>query len=506
MIHRMFMRRAIVALLAASWVAPAKADDTASMLQNLQQQVQVLHQKMVEKDQQIHQLQQKVQTLENPEKAAASREARQDALDAALADIEADQARRAPAAGGAIASVPLGGGSTFKLIDISLDTLFAIGSSTERDQSLQNLQGGAHDPRKRGFTLQQVELSMIGAIDPYLTGEAHIIYAVDPLEGETIVELEEAFATTTSLPWGLQVEVGFFFTEFGRINPVHPHAWDWLDQPVINTRVFGGDGMRQAGVRLGWLTPLPWFSEAHFGVQNANGETMASFIANEEVFEERAIGGRPFTEPEVRSLEDLVYLARWVNAWDLNEQWSLALGGSALYGPNATGGDGETWVYGADLLVKWVPRQNQRGWPFLLWQSEFIRRDYDAAAAVHVGPDGADGTLDDVLLPSDTLGDWGFYTQLLYGFTPGWAAGLRYEYATASGDSVDETGAFVSHNDDPFRDDRHRISPLIIWQPSHFSRVRLQYNYDQAAHLNHEAHSVWFGVEFLFGAHPAHNY
>ena len=65
----------------------------------------------------------------------------------------------------------------------------------------------------------------------------------------------------------------------------------------------------------------------------------------------------------------------------------------------------------------------------------------------------------------------------------------------------------TSRNNDPFRDDRHRVSPLLLWQPTEFSRFRLQYNYDLASHLTgNEAHSLWLGVEFLFGAHPAHSY
>ncbi|HLB05195.1 MAG TPA: hypothetical protein VJL62_00595, partial [Thermodesulfobacteriota bacterium] len=102
-------------------------------------------------------------------------------------------------------------------------------------------------------------------------------------------------------------------------------------------------------------------------------------------------------------------------------------------------------------------------------------------------------------LKKETLRDWGLYTQLLYGFHPGWAAGLRYEYATGSGDSVG------GRDSDPFRDDRMRVSPLLSWMPSEFSRIRTQYNYDRADHLDDkEAHSVWLGIEFMYGAHAAH--
>jgi len=80
----------------------------------------------------------------------------------------------------------------------------------------------------------------------------------------------EAYLTTTSLPWDLQVKAEHFFTEFGRNNPLHPHAWAWIDQPLINTRLLGGDGSRAPGARLSWLLPTPWYSEVYFGAQNAN--------------------------------------------------------------------------------------------------------------------------------------------------------------------------------------------------------------------------------------------
>ena len=106
-------------------------------------------------------------------------------------------------------------------------------------------------------------------------------------------------------------------------------------------------------------------------------------------------------------------------------------------------------------------------------------------------------------LPGDRYHDWGLYTQLLWGFTPGWAAGLRYEYATGSGPSVSDGGRQA----DFLRDDRHRVSPLIIWQPSEFSRIRLQYDFDHADFLpSGDAHSLWLAFEVLYGAHPAHQY
>ena len=449
-------------------------------------------------------------------------------------DFEPEPDRRA------LWSQPLGGNTQLRLIDISADVLFFAGGSSERDAAISTLQGGGHDPKQRGFTLGQAEFSLSGAVDPYFTGEAHILTSVNPSTGETALELEEAFLTSSALPYGLQLEVGHFLTEFGLINPQHPHFWDWIDQPVVNSRMFGGDGMRQAGFRASWLPPTPWFSEFHFGMQNAGGVTMASFLGGElahahgggnghgggdehghagedEQADEHAdehdhggedphaeeptggiqgdgIAGRPIVAQDVRGFGDFLYLTRWENSFNFTDDVTAVFGLSGLYGPNSTGRDADTWLYGLDMKWRWQPAGNF-GYPFLTWQTEIMKRDYHAARYTQETETG-----DFASLPGRTLKDWGLYTQLLYGFQTRWAAGLRYEYAGGSGHSIG------GRKNDPFRDDRHRLSPLLVWRPSEFSRIRLQYNYDMASHLKNDAHTIWLGFEWLYGAHAAHNF
>jgi hypothetical protein len=119
------------------------------------------------------------------------------------------------------------GGKNF--LNLSLDGLIAAGGSTSTD--IANLQPGGHDPSQRGFTVQNLEAVFDGAVDPYFKGQANVVLQIAP-DGSTNVELEEAYVTTTSLPAGLQLKAGQFFTDFGRLNPTHPHAWDFVDVPL----------------------------------------------------------------------------------------------------------------------------------------------------------------------------------------------------------------------------------------------------------------------------------
>jgi len=100
-------------------------------------------------------------------------------------------------------------------------------------------------------------------------------------------------------------------------------------------------------------------------------------------------------------------------------------------------------------------------------------------------------------LPAETLRDWGMYSQVLWGFRPRWVAGIRGEYADGN------HGAFDAQ--DVFRGERERVSPVLTFYPSEFSKLRLQYNYDHGE-LFGNAHSVWLQMEFLLGAHGAHKF
>jgi hypothetical protein len=370
-------------------------------------------------------------------------------------------------------------------MNISFDTLMDVGSSTMSDPSAQ-LQLGDHDPIKNGFSLRNAEIAVDGAVDPYLKGFGNIVLKLDKNNG-TEIELEEAYLLTTSLPGNLQVKAGQFFATFGRQNPQHPHQWAFVDQPLILNRAFGPDGLRSVSAQVSWLAPTPFYTEAFLEVLDGQGGTSFSFrnTGEDDGTGVNRFHGRATLDRTLRGPGDLVFVPRIASSFDLTDQQTLVAGASAAFGPNDTGTDKRTQIYGADIYWKWKPPRADAGFPFVSWQTEGLYEIFDAGADAGAG------------LPAETLRDWGFYSQLLWGFKPRWVAGLRGDYVNGN------SGAFDSQ--DGFRSERTRVSPNLTFYPSEFSKIRLQYNYDHGEHFG-DQHSVWLQLEFLLGAHGAHKF
>jgi hypothetical protein len=365
-------------------------------------------------------------------------------------------------------------------VNLGFSGLVDGGWSTE--SNVASLQLGDHDPRVRGFTIPNAELTLDGAVDPYFKGFVNLVYKLE--DGETAVELEEMFALSSSLPGNLQLKAGQFFTEFGRQNTQHPHAWAFVDQPLVLNRMFGAEGLRSQGVRLSWLAPTSVFTEVMVSVLNSSGGTAFSFRSEES----SEIHGGEAIERSVRNAGDMLYVPRISTSFDLTGTQTIVLGGSAALGPNNSGPDAKTRVFGGDLYWKWKSPTAHMGFPFVSFQTEAMVRKYDAAERASLESP-------DVTLTAETFKDKGAYGQVLWGIKPMVVAGVRGEFVKG------DPAAFTSE----IRGERVRFSPNLTWYPTEFSKIRLQYNYDDRKGIGID-HSLWVQFEFLLGAHAAHKF
>ena len=378
--------------------------------------------------------------------------------------------------------ITIGGGKNY--MNISLDAMFALAGSSARD--LDRVEVGDHDPQQRGFNARNIELAFDGAVDPYFQGFANIVFKLDN-DNETEVEVEEAFAQTTDLPFNLQLKAGQFFAAFGRINPTHPHVWEFADAPLVIGRLLGSDGLRGVGTQISWIVPVPWYSQLILAVQNGRGNTGYSF---RNPGDDGIFFGRRTTDRELRGLQDFVWIPRWENSVDLSPTQVLLAGVSGAFGSNETGANSRTQVYGADLLYKWKSANAEGGFPFVKWQTEFLYRRFEAGRGMN-----------ESFPVAETFNDWGLYSQVLWGFKKGWVAGIRGDYYDA------EDSRFT---DDVDRQSRSRISANLTWYPTEFSKIRLQYNHDFLDETfflsDREVDSVFLQFEFILGAHGAHKF
>ncbi len=378
--------------------------------------------------------------------------------------------------------ITIGGGKAY--MNISLDGLFALAYSSARN--LDEIEVGDHDPQQRGFNARNIELAFDGAVDPYFEGFANIVFKLDN-DNETSVEVEEAFMQTTSLPFNLQLKGGQFFAAFGRLNPTHPHTWDFADTPLVNGLFLGPDGLRGVGAQISWTLPLPWYSQLIFASQNGRGSTGFSFRnpGDNGMFFDRIT-----TDREARGLQDFVWLPRFENSVNLSDTQTVLVGVSGAFGSNETGANSRTQIYGGDLLYKWKSSHAEGGFPFVKWQTEFMYRRFQAGHGA-----------DDSFPVAETFHDWGLYSQVLWGFKKGWVAGIRGDYVHMQNSEF---------TDDLDRQSRSRISANLTWYPTEFSKLRLQYNHDfleENVFLSErEVDSLFFQFEFILGAHGAHKF
>src|SRR5436305_3798999 len=355
-----------------------------------------------------------------------------------------------PAGSSLTAPITIGGGKNY--MNISLDGLFALAYSSAAD--LHNIEVGDHDPQQRGFNARNTELAFDGAVDPYFEGFANIVFKLDN-DNETEVEVEEAFMQTTNLPYNLQLKAGQFFAAFGRLNPVHPHAWEFVDTPLVNGLFLGPDGLRGVGAQTSWTLPLPWYSQLIFASQNGRGSTGFSF---RNPGEDGMFFDRITTDREARGLQDFIWIPRFENSFNLSDTQTVLAGVSGALGSNETGANSRTQIYGADLLYKWKSSHAEGGFPFMKWQTEFMYRRFQAGHGA-----------DDSFPVAETFHDWGMYSQVLWGFKKGWVAGIRGDYVHMQDSQF---------TDDLDRQSRWRLSANLTWYPTEFSKIRLQYNQD----------------------------
>jgi hypothetical protein len=342
-----------------------------------------------------------------------------------------------------------------------------------------------HHGPEEGFNLRHLELHLSAEVDPYFRA-----WAI-PAISEEGAELEEAVIQTAALPYGLQLQAGKFFSGFGRINAQHSHQWDFVDQPLIYQLTLGPHGLNEKGIQLSWLAPTPFYLLA--GVEALQGE-------NEVMFSH--VGGEAFNKREGPRLG-----VGWIKfAPNLPGNHALQAGLFGACGVHEEAHDGDEdgeedhWLqgnsgfYGGDIVYKYdSPKEHGQGDVTL--QAEYMRRKMDLDVKQH--------DLMPALVGNSKVNEQdGFYLQGVYGFQPKWRGGLRWDQV-----GLINKQKLPDGSKDSF-DSSQRLSAMLDYSPTEFSRLRLQASRGEYA-LDSGREDVWelfLQLTVSIGTHGAHKF
>jgi hypothetical protein len=365
------------------------------------------------------------------------------------------------------------------------------GSYAQRKPGERTITGflaGGHDHGgARGLKLDHTELTFAANIDPTLRGYANIAL----LDGEA--EVEEAWFQTLALGQGLSIKGGRFLSGIGYANEQHPHAWDFADNSLMYSALFG-EHLAQDGVQLKWLAPTDTFLE--FGAELGRG---GNFPGSEDGGDRNGAGAWSLF---AHIGDDLGESASWraglsyLSAKPKNRGSHVEdLGG--VEAETLFSGKSNAWL--ADFVWKWAPDGNPKA-RNLKFQAEYFRRDErgdmacdDADPAV---ASACTGGVADTYRGKQS----GWYAQGIYQFMPRWRAGLRYDRLDSGSVDFGLLPLPVAGYHP------NKWSLMADYSPSEYARFRLQLARDRSMQGSPDDNQVTLQYIHSLGAHGAHKF
>jgi hypothetical protein len=351
--------------------------------------------------------------------------------------------------------------------------------------------GGEAGVGQEGFSLGHSELAISSNIDDKFFGKFTVAFAEH--EGETELEIEEAFIQTLTLGNGFNMTAGRFFSGIGYQNAQHGHAWAFSDAPLVYAALFGNT-LIDDGVQLTWMAPTETYVQ--FGVEALSGKRFPSSGGDNDgmgAYSAFAKIGDDFSASSSWQLGASYYTT---NVEDRE-------GGGHSHGHDADHESphftGESQVIGLDAVYKWAPQGNAKDQNITLQAEVFQRHEKGDVQAEHVDASGV-VTPEESTLDSKQIG---WYAQIVHQFMPQWRWGVRYDHLESDNTGADEHVLEEAGFDDEGISPQ-RTSVMIDWSNSEFSRVRLQFNDDKS--YENSDQQVILQYTMSLGAHGAHSF
>lgn len=343
-----------------------------------------------------------------------------------------------------------------------------------------------HHGPDEGINMQHSELYLSANVDPYFKAWGNIAVA------DESAEMEEAVIQTTSLPYGLQLKMGKFFSDIGRVNPQHAHSWDFSDQPLIYKLTLGDHGLNDKGLQLSWLMPTSFYLVASAETFQGNNEVMFQHFGGVELPDKS--GPRIFTgwlkiAPNIKNIKHALQFGLFTGRGVHQEEHDGNADGAMDHWLN-----GYSKFSGIDLVYKYDDL-HAYGVGDIIFQCEYLQREKDL-------------TVENYDLNAALIGRHkqerqdGYYLQATYGFLERWRLGLRWEQIGM----INEIDLPDGTSESPAGS--NRLAAMVDWTLTEFSRIRLQLangKYETPEGVENVS-QIFLQLQISMGTHGAHKF
>ncbi len=349
--------------------------------------------------------------------------------------------------------------------DISVIPRFLI----ESDDG-QKLDEGKREFSRPDFMFQELEVGLQSYLNPYARADIFLTLP-GPNAEEGKLGLEEAYATILrGLPLDLNLRVGKYRVEFGKINVVHPHAWPFASQPLVQERFLGEEGLNDLGISLSALLPTgDLYTRLTFDLLRGSAISDVTGI-------EDTTGGSPFYSTS----------ARLMTFVPLGEESDIEIGLSGYTGVHDPYNRDRFWYANLDFKYKYRPSS----YTSLTVQGEYLLNSRAASQNEDLVP-----FLDAEGNPvRTTVTSSGLYLYADFQFVKIYSIGARYDWSQSPYSTEEKARA---------------IAVFFGFYPVEETiGVRLQYQHTASdqPEAARSVNAVALQLLFSLGPHKAHPY
>lgn len=203
---------------------------------------------------------------------------------------------------------------------------------------------GAKLPGKRefsqpDFSFQELEIAISSYLNPFAKADVVLTLPGPDIEAGKL-GLEELYATVVrGLPLDINLRLGKYRVDFGKLNMQHPHAWSFITQPLSQERFLGEEGLNDLGLSASVLLP--------------SGDVYSKLTV--DVLRGAAIGEATGIEDTSGNKPTYATSARLMAFFTLGEYSDLETGISMYTGIHDPYNRGRFWYWNYDFKFKYKP-------------------------------------------------------------------------------------------------------------------------------------------------------